>query len=152
MWVGAQYTPIYANDPKAGKIYCIKAGGIMTMSVATCTFVITPRYGTGGTSMGASPAQLLPAMTGVPWILDAELIWCKIGVSTGSWAICIGKFCCQGTIATAGAGTVIPFGGLTNVTSLDATINSCLEICVTAGGTVGSPTLITHYAYIFSRN
>lgn len=152
LWVASAFTPIYANDPKAGKIYCIRAGGVVTMSVNTATMIVTPKYGTGGTSFGASPAQLLPVMSAVPWVLDAELIFSKIGVSTASTALLIGKLCMQGTIATAGAGTVIPFGGLTSVTALDATINSNVEINVTLGGTVGTPSMQTLYAYIFSRN
>jgi hypothetical protein len=151
LWPAAAWTPIYANDPKAGKIYCVRAGGVVTMSVNTATLVVTPKYGTGGTSLGASPAQLLPVMSALPWTLDAELVFSFIGVSTASKAFLSGKFCCQGTIATPGAGTVIPFGG-TQVTNLDATILSNIEINVTLGGTVGTPSIQTIYAYIFSRN
>lgn len=153
LWVAAAFTPVYANEPKAGKIFCIRAGGVVTMSVNTATMIVTPKYGTGGTSFGASPAQLLPVMSAIPWVLDAELIWSKIGApGTNSTALLIGKLCMQGTIATPGTGTVIPFGGLTNVTALDATINSNVEINVTLGGTVGVPTMQTLYAYIFARN
>jgi len=151
LWPAASWTPIFANDPKAGKIYCVRAGGLITMSVNTATMIITPKYGTGGTSLGASPAQTLPVMSALPWTLDAELVFTFIGVSTASKAFLSGKLCCQGTIATAGAGTVIAFGG-TLVTNLDATILSNIEINVTLGGTVGSPSMQTIYAYIFSRN
>ena len=121
------------------------------MSVATCTLLITPKYGTGGTTLGAGPAQLLPVMANIPWTLDAELFWRVIGVSTASTAVLVGKMCIQGTLATAGAGTIIPFGG-TVVTNLDATINSNIEINTTLGGTTGSPSIQTLEAYIFSRN
>src|SRR5258706_14839669 len=98
LWVAAAFTPIFANDPKAGKIYCVRAGGVVTMSVSTATMIVTPKYGTGGTSFGASPAQLLPVMAAVPWVLDAELIWSKIGAPGGnSQALLIGKLCMQGT-------------------------------------------------------
>lgn len=151
LWPAASWTPIYANDPKAGKIYCVRAGGLITMSVNTCSLLITPKYGTGGTALGASGAQVLPVMSALPWELSAELVFSFIGVSTASKAFLSGTFRCQGTLATPGAGTVIAFGG-TLVTNLDATINSNIEINTTLGGTTGSPVLQTIYAYIFARN
>lgn len=152
LWPAATFTPIFANDAKAGKIYCVRAFGIITMSVNTATLIITPKYGTGGTSLGASPAQLLPVMSNIPWTLDAELIWRTIGApGTNSSAVLVGKFCTQGTIATPGAGTVIPFGA-TLVTNLDASITSNLEFNTTLGGTTGSPSFQTHEAYVFARN
>lgn len=151
LWPAAAFTPIYANDPKAGKIYCVRAGGLITMSVNTATLIITPKYGTGGVALGPSPAQVLPVMSALPWTLDAELVFTFIGVGGASKAFLSGKFCCQGTIATPGAGTVIPFGG-TLATTLDATILSNIEINTTLGGTTGAPSLQTIYAYIFSRN
>src|SRR5438034_517692 len=54
LWVAATWTPIFANDPKAGKIYCVRAGGIVTSGTAGSTMIITPKYGTGGTALGAS--------------------------------------------------------------------------------------------------
>jgi len=149
LWPMASWTPIYANDAKAGKIYVVKAGGLITMSVATCTLVITPKCNT--VVMGASPAQLLPVMAALPWTLEAELVFTFIGVGGASKAFLSGKFCCQGTIATPGTGTVIPFGG-TIVSTIDATALGGVEINTTLGGTTGAPSLQTIYAYIFSRN
>lgn len=150
LWVAAQWTPIYANDPKAGKIYVVKAGGIITSGTAGSTLIITPRYGTGGTALGASPAQAMPACTAIPWRLEAELIWRVIGApGTNSSAVLIGTFMMQGTLATNGAGTIIPFGG-TLVTNLDASINSNIEINTTFSA--GSNSIQPHFAYIFSRN
>jgi len=34
LWTGATYTPIFANDPKAGKIYHVVAGGILSTSAS----------------------------------------------------------------------------------------------------------------------
>lgn len=150
LWVAATYTPVFANDPKAGKIYCIRAGGIITSGTAGSTMVITPKYGTGGTALGASPAQAMPACTNIPWTVEAELVFRLIGApGTNSSAVLIGKFCMQGTLATNGAGTVIPFGA-TLVTNLDASINSNVEINATMSA--GSNSVQPHFAYIFSRN
>src|SRR5690349_8383892 len=127
LWPAARFTPIFANDPKAGKIYCVRAGGIMTMSVATCTLTITPKYGTGGTSLGASPAQTLASGTNIPWYLQAELVWYDIGAAgTNSHAVLSGTFNWQGTLATAGTGGVVTFGS-TAAVALDATILANIE-------------------------
>lgn len=151
LWPAAAFTPIYANDPKAGKIYCVRAGGLITMSVATATLIITPKYGTGGIALGASPAQLLPVMSALPWSLTADLVFTFIGVGGTSKAFLSGTFNCQGTLATPGTGTTIPFGG-TLATTIAADAIGNIEINTTLGGTTGAPLLQTIYAYIFSRN
>lgn len=152
LWPAAAWTPIFANDPKAGKIYCVRAGGIITMSVNTCSLLITPKYGTGGVALGAGPAQILPIMTNIPWYLQAELVFRTIGVAgTNSTACLSGVMSIQGTLATAGAGTNVVFGSTAPV-SIDATINANIEINTTLGGTQGSPSLQTLWAYLFSRN
>lgn len=153
MWPAARYTPIFANDPKAGKVYRITAGGIITMSVNTCTLIITPKYGTGGVALGPSPAQLLPVMTNIPWRLSAELVWYDIGAPGGanSHGVLSGVLLIQGTIATAGAGTVIPFGSTATV-ALDASILSNIEINTTLGGTTGAPSINTLFAFIQDLN
>lgn len=152
LWPAASFTPIFANDPKAGKIYCVRAGGIITMSVNTCSLLITPKYGTGGVTLGAGPAQILPAMTNIPWFLQADLVFRTIGAAgTNSTAVLSGVMNIQGTLATAGAGANVVFGSTASV-SVDATINANIEINTTLGGTTGSPSLQTLWAYLFSRN
>lgn len=149
IWVAAQYTPIFANDPKAGKIYSVRAGGTISQSAATNTLIITPKYGTGGVALGASPAQTMPITSVIPWYLAFDLVFRTIGAA-GTNSTCIGTGCfwAQGTIATAGTGVTIPFGGTS--ASVDATINSNIEINMTwSGGTISTQ---PHYAYIFSRN
>lgn len=150
LWVAARYTPVFANDPKAGKIYCVRAGGLITNSSAGSTLIITPKYGTGGTTLGASPAQLVPVMTAIVWTVQAELVFTIIGApGTNSTAVMAGTFTTQGTIGTAGTGTVIPFGG-TVVANLDASILANIEINTTfSAGTNSTQPL---FAYIFTRN
>jgi hypothetical protein len=41
MWSGAQFTPLFANDAKAGKIYVVEAGGLIT-TAATGALTIAP--------------------------------------------------------------------------------------------------------------
>lgn len=152
LWPAAVWTPIFANDPKAGKIYCVRAGGIITMSVNTCSMLITPKYGTGGVVLGAGPAQVLPVMSNIPWFLQAELVFRGIGAA-GANSPCVlsGVMSIQGTLATPGTGSNIVFGSTASV-NVDATILANLEFNTTLGGTVGSPVIQTFWAYIFARN
>lgn len=153
LWPALQFSQIFANDPKAGKIYSVRAGGIITMSVNTATLVITPKYGVGGTSLGASPAQTLPVMSNIPWLLEADLVFYDIGLpgSATAHAVLSGCMMIQGTIATAGTGANIVFGS-TAAVAVDASINAGLEFNTTIGGTTGAPSIQTLWAYLFARN
>jgi hypothetical protein len=151
LWIGATYTPIFANDPKAGKIYTIKAGGIMSTG-ASGTLILLPQYGVlGGTTMGTSQTVTMPInMTAVPWRLEMDIVFRVIGAA-GANSTCIGT----GTFTTApftsapaaGLSCVIPFGGTS--AAVDATINSGITISKTLS-VAGSMTV--QYAYMFSRN
>lgn len=151
LWIGATYTPIFANDPKAGKIYTIKAGGILS-TAGSGTLILIPQYGVlGGTTMGTSQTVTVPInMTNVAWRLEMDIVFRVIGAA-GANSTCIGT----GTFTTApftsapaaGLSCVIPFGGTS--ASVDATINSGITISKTLS-VAGSIT--TQYAYIFSRN
>lgn len=148
LWVAATFTPIYANDAKVGKIYVVKAGGIITRDATAATGTITPFW--NAIALGASAAQALPvSMTNVPWTLEAELIFRTIGAAgNNSTCMMFGKWCMAGALATVGAGTVIPFGSI--AASVDATINASLQFNKTWSAGVNS--IATHYCYIFSRN
>lgn len=151
LWIGATFTPIFANDPKAGKIYSIKAGGILSTG-ASGTLILIPQYGVlGGTTLGTSQTVTVPInMTNVPWRLEMDIIFRTIGAA-GANSTCIGT----GTFTTApftsapaaGISCVIPFGGTS--AAVDATINSGITISKTLS-VAGSIT--TMYAYIFARN
>lgn len=151
LWIGATFTPIFANDPKAGKIYVVKAGGILSTG-ASGTLILIPQYGVlGGTTLGTSQTVTVPInMANVAWRLEMDIIFRTIGPA-GANSTCIGT----GTFTTApftsapGAGLscVIPFGGTS--AAVDATINSGITISKTLS-VAGSITV--QYAYIFARN
>lgn len=151
LWIGATFTPIYANDPKAGKIYCVRAGGILSTG-ASGTLILIPQYGAlGGTALGTSQTVTVPInMTNVAWWLQFDLVFRVIG-GAGINSTCIGT----GFLATApftsapaaGLSCVIPFGGTSG--TVDSTINSGITISKTLN-VAGSVTV--QYAYIFSRN
>jgi hypothetical protein len=150
LWIGATFTPIFANDPKAGKIYTIKAGGIMSTG-ASGTLILIPQYGVlGGTTLGTSQTVTVPInMTAVPWKLEFDLVFRVIGVGAASTCIGTGTFTTAGFTSAPAAGVAcsFPFGGTS--ATVDATINSAITISKTLS-VAGSMTV--QYAYIFSRN
>ena len=149
LWLASQFTPIFANEPKAGKIYCVRAGGIMSTG-ASGTLILAPQYGAlGGTALGTSVTQTVPInLTAVPWYLQFDLVFRTIGAA-GANSTCIGSgfFTCAGTAATAGNAFVLAMGGTS--AAVDATISSGVTISKTLS-VAGSMT--TMYAYMFSRN
>lgn len=149
MWTGATFTPIYANDPKAGKIYIVEAGGIISTSTSG-TLTITPFYGTNaGVALGASGAQTVPvSLTNVPWYLRFMLVFRSVGAA-GANSTCVGagQFSMSGTLATAGSGMNLAFGG--TVASVDATVNKDITIQKTLS-VAGSWT--TRFCWIHSLN
>jgi len=151
LWIGATFTPIFANDPKAGKIYCVRAGGIMSTS-SSGTLILIPQYGVlGGTTLGTSQTVTVPInMSAVAWTLDFDLVFRTIGAA-GANSTCIGtgKFCSApfASAPAAGISFVVPFGGTS--ATVDATVNSGITISK-ALSVAGSMTV--QYAYIFSRN
>jgi hypothetical protein len=116
-----QFFPLPAglgiSSPFAGQILRFSMGGLIT-TPATGTLIIDPTHGpgtsstTGGTDMGASPAQTVTAsLSNIPWRIEGELIYRTVSsASTTSTAWLTGVFMSQGTLATAGGGWVIPFG------------------------------------------
>lgn len=150
LWIGAQFTPIFANDPKAGKVYNVKAFGILSTG-ASGTLILNPQYGAlGGTTMGVSQTVTMPInMTNVPWYLEFTLVFRTIGSGANSTCIGVGFFATAPFTSAPGAGIscVIPFGGTS--ATVDATINSGITISKTLS-VAGSFTL--QEALIFSSN
>ena len=119
--------PYGQNAPFAGQAFRFSTSGILT-TPATGTLIIDPVHGngtsttTGGTDMGASPAQTVTAsLSSIPWRMEGEIVYRTISaVATTSTAWLTGVFSSQGTLATAGGGWTIPFGS-TAAVSVDTT-------------------------------
>ena len=131
MWTGTTYTPIFANDPKAGKIYVCRAGGIISTG-ASGTLTISPFYGgSGGVALGASGAQTVVInLSNIPWMLEFVLVFRTIGAAgANSTVTCSGNFSFSGAVGTAGSSNGITFGSTsTTSTSVDATVNKDITI------------------------
>lgn len=147
LWVAAQFTPVFANDPKAGKVYTVKAFGILSTG-ASGTLIISPLY--GATTLGVSQTVTVPInMSNVAWWLEFNLVFRTIGSGVNSTCIGVGVFITApfASAPAAGISCVIPFGGTS--ATVDATVNSSIGISKTLS-LAGSFT--TQEVLIFSSN
>jgi hypothetical protein len=151
LWSVPIWTPVNALDARAGKVYKVTAGGIMSTG-ASGTLTITPRWGTttGGLSLGASVAQTVPInLANVPWYLEFNLVFRAIGTAA-STSTCVGSgfFKGPGAAATAGNTLGLTMGG-TIVTTADTTTAQGIFI----GWTLSVAGSVTpQYAFIQSLN
>jgi hypothetical protein len=147
LWPSITWTPIFANDAKAGKIYCVRAGG--TISLTGGTAIITPAWGPAGTTLGVSLTQGTTTCLIGAWYLAFDLLVQSVGAAgantkvTGSGYMTIPGGVASGT----GAGQIITFGG--TQASVDSTINGSITISKTLSTT---NSVITQFVYMFSRN
>jgi hypothetical protein len=150
MWDGAVFTPLLANDAKAGKIYVIEAGGLITTG-ATGALTIAVGLGTTspGTTLGASIAQTVPATSlSGPWYLRSSWVVRVIGAAGANSTIMgEGIFISGGVAATANSGLQVPFGGTS--CSFDPRVNNFFTFQKTLS-VAGSFT--THWCAIYAMN
>src|SRR5436190_14771726 len=73
IWAGITWTPIFANDAKAGKIYSVRAGG--TISLTGGTAIITPQWGPAATTLGVSLTQGTVTIAITAWYLQFDLVF-----------------------------------------------------------------------------
>src|SRR6185503_14096470 len=126
MWAGITYTPIFANEAKAGRIYCVRAGG--TISLTGGTAIITPQWGPAGTTLGASLTVGTVTATIAAWYLSFDLVFRVIGAA-GANSTCIGTgfMAFNGGVVSGTANpNMIAFGGTS--ASVDSTINGNVTI------------------------
>jgi hypothetical protein len=119
-----QFTTVPANDARAGKVYRLTAGGILSTG-ASGTLIITPRWGNGitGTTLGASVTQTVPInLTAVPWFMTAIVTVRTVGAPGANSTVMLnGSFQSAGTAATAGNAFVLAFGGTSGTVDLSTT-------------------------------
>lgn len=147
MWAGITWTPIFANDAKAGKIYCVRAGG--TISLTGGTAIITPQWGPAGTTLGASLTVGTVTCTIAAWYLAFDLVFRTIGAA-GANSTCIGTgyMAFNGGVSSGTANpNMIAFGGTS--ASVDSTINGNVTIRKTLSTT---NSVIPQFVTIYSRN
>ena len=151
MWNAAQFTPIFAGDPRPGKVYSVKAGGLLTMNTSAATITITPRIGTtvaNGTSLGAGPAQATnSAFASMPWFLNFIVVFYSVGApGSNSGLVGEGHWQTNMTTAAANGNMSLTFGG--TVATADVSINQAINF----GVALSTGTMTTHWAVILSLN
>lgn len=152
MWNSQQYTPIFAYDPRPGKVYIIEAGGLIT-TASTGAFTVSPSISTtnaAGTTLGASIAQTVPASSlSGPWYMKMALVVLTTGAPGGTNATIKGTgfFQSGGVAATANSGLNVAFGGTSAV--FDHSVNQTIFISKTLS-VAGSFT--TQWVLIHSPN
>ena len=146
IWAGITWTPIFANEARAGRIYCVRAGG--TVSLTGGTAIITPQWGPAGTTLGVSLTVGTVTATIAAWRLEFDLVFRVIGAA-GANSTCIGTgvMMFNGGVSSGTANpNVIVFGGTS--ASVDTTINGNITIRKTLSAT---NSVIPQYVYGFWR-
>lgn len=147
MWAGITWTPIFANDAKAGKVYHVRAGG--TISLTGGTAIITPQWGPAGTTMGVSLTVGTVTATIAAWYLNFDVVFRVIGAA-GANSTCIGTGLMAfngGVVSGTANPNLIVFGGTS--ASVDSTINGNITIRKTLSAT---NSVIPQFVYIHSIN
>lgn len=150
LWAATDFTRISANDCKPGKIYEVRAGGLITWA-STGTLTLTPRMGllVSSPTLGVSTIALTTpgVVTNAPWSLVFTLVVRTVGASgANSTAIGTGTFGSLG-IGTLGTTVHTAFGG--TVATFDASVGTGIWISKTL--TVAG-SITTQYVFIRSLN
>jgi hypothetical protein len=148
-----RYFLIPAYDARPGKVYILKAGGLIT-TASTGALTISPflstTSGTTGTALGASIAQNCPvsSLSG-PWYLEAVWTVLTTGDPGGNNSTIKGTgiFQSGGVAATANSSLSVLFGGTS--CAFDHSANQTFNICKTLS-VAGSWT--TQWALLFAMN
>lgn len=150
LWAPPDFTRIPANDAVAGKIYIVRAGGIMSWA-ATGTLTLTPRMGLliSSPTLGVSVVALTTpgATTAHAWMLELRVVIRTIGAAgANSTAIATGMFLSSG-VGSLGTGTTQSMGGTS--ATFDASVATGIAIgkTLTVAGSI-----TTQYVFITSVN
>jgi hypothetical protein len=154
LWTPAIWTPIPANDMRAGKIYRVTFAGIFTSTATQGVLTWTWRGGQSSTpasnvSFGASNAVAPPAsLTNAPFLGMGFMGVRSLGLAAGG-ATCVGH--CFIHVQGAAASTAIDYlAGGTVPTTIDNTAASGLICSLTIS--VASQSYTCQYAFIQSLN
>lgn len=126
IWPGITWTPILANDAKAGKIYHVRAMGVGSLTGGTG--IITPQWGPAGTSLGVSLTQGTVTVGATGWYLSFDLLVQSVGAAGANSKVIGSGFWAMGGGVSSGTANpnFITFGG--TQASVDTTINGNVTI------------------------
>lgn len=126
IWPGITWTPVFANDAKASKIYQVRAFG--TISLTGGTGIITPQWGPAGTTLGVSLTVGTVTAAIAAWYLQFDLVFRVIGAA-GANSTCMGAgflLFNGGVVSGTANPNHIVFGGTS--AAVDSTINGNITI------------------------
>lgn len=147
LWPGITWTPIFANDAKAGKIYCVRAFG--TISLTGGTAIITPQWGPAGTTLGVSLTVGTVTAAIAAWYLSFDLLVQSVGAAGANTKVSGGGFMAfnGGVVSGSANPNLIVFGG--TQASVDSTINGNITIRKTLSA---ANSVIVQKATIYAGN
>lgn len=154
LWNPALWTPIAALDPKPGKVYLLRCGGIIS-TTGTPTIVFNPTFGQSATpasnlALGATTTFTLGTLSSAPWWAEFLLGIRSLGIAasgataTGNGYVVVGG-------AAGAVGQTVPMGG-TVVTTADHTTAQGLVLDVTWGSASASNTITAQWTTLQSLN
>lgn len=150
LWAATDFTRIAANDCKPGKIYEVRAGGLITWA-STGTLTLTPRMGLliSSPTLGVSTVALTTpgVVTNAPWELSFTCVIRTIGAAgANSTAIGTGTFRSLG-IGTLGTTVMTAFGGTSATFDASVATGIWISKTLTVAGSI-----TTQYVFIRSLN
>lgn len=154
LWTQAIWTPIAANDMRAGKVYVVEFGGIIS-NTATPTVIFTPCVGTSATlasniSLGASPTvTTVTGLSSSPFYGEFIMGVRALGLAASGATVTGNGYVILGNVSAASTPIVMGGGILTNV---DNTTAQALAVFLTWGTSSPSNTLTCQWALIKSYN
>ena len=154
LWVPALWTPIAALDPRPGKAYLLRAGGVIS-TTGTPTLIVNPTFGQSSTpgsnvALGATTTFTLGTLTGAPWYAEFVLGFRQLGIAA-SGCTCTGNGLFVVGGAAGAVGQSVPMGG-TVVTTADHTTAQGLVLDVTWGAASASNTITCQWTALQSLN
>lgn len=126
MWPGITWTPIFANQCRAGMVWKVRAHG--TISLTGGTAIITPQWGPAGTTMGVSLIVGTVTAAIASWSLWFDVFVQSVGAAGANTKVTgNGVMMFNGGVVSGTANpNMIAFGG--TQASVDSTINGNITI------------------------
>jgi len=155
LWVPAIWTPVPAMDPRAGKVYHLRCGGII-QTTATPTIVFNFTWGQSATpasnvALGASTTLTLgtiPASS--PWYGEFVVGFRQVGVAAAGATVTGNGF-----VSVAGAAAAVSqivACGASVPTTVDQTVAGGMVLDVTWGTASVSNTITAQWVLLQSLN
>jgi len=153
LWVPALWTPIGAYDPKPGKLYILRCGGVIS-TTGTPTLTVNINYGASATpasnlALGAAVGPFtLATLSAAPWYAEFVLGFRQLGIAASGATATGNGFLALGP---SGSQSYQALGG-TVVTTADHTTAQGLVLDVTWGTASASNTITAQFTSLQSLN